>query len=344
MPPDSVVPVEISDPEHLVKDPLVSVLIATYNQESFLAQAINGVIEQCTSFSIELIIGDDCSVDLTREIALEYQLRYPAIIRILTYDVNVGPHKNFLSIYRAARGKYLALCDGDDFWCDSGKLQNQVEILERDQECTGVFHDCYRLNEKTGEKLKRIGGRCIDFKPNFESVIREKNIATASMLFRKISFDESENTKMLTVTQGDYMLALLVAKRGYWFYIPKVMSVYRIHDGGIWSSQTASNIVKNDIDFYETIMKDSQYSMARPVIYEKRRDAIRRLAIIRVSKGVLLASFLDFLSTIGPKKTQSVHCVDSFVYWKALLRQYIRIIGFEKPYVAIKRLIRSCCG
>jgi glycosyltransferase involved in cell wall biosynthesis len=117
---------EYSDEAELVKRPEVSVVMPTYNHERYLAEAIEGVVRQETSFPIELLIGEDCSTDGTREIALSYQKRFPEMIRVITSERNVGGQENFARLVAATRGKYIASCEGDDFWHRPDKLQRQI--------------------------------------------------------------------------------------------------------------------------------------------------------------------------------------------------------------------------
>ncbi len=130
--------------------PLVSVKMITYNHEPFIAQAIEGVLQQKTNFPFELVIGEDCSTDGTREIVFEYQKKHPDIIRVITSDSNVGMSKNGLRTTRGCQGKYLAYCEGDDFWQSPDKLQKQADYLEGHPECGLVFssYDVYHVKTK----------------------------------------------------------------------------------------------------------------------------------------------------------------------------------------------------
>ena len=122
-------------------EPLVSVKMITYNHAPYIAQAIEGVLQQKTNFPFELVIGEDCSTDGTREIVFEYQEKYPDIIRVITSDKNVGMKKNGYRTTKACRGKYVAFCEGDDYWHHPDKLQKQVDYLESHPECGMVFTD-----------------------------------------------------------------------------------------------------------------------------------------------------------------------------------------------------------
>lgn len=130
--------------------PLVSVKMITYNHAPYIARAIEGVLQQKTAFPFELVIGEDCSTDGTREIVFEYQKKHPDIIRVITSSKNVGMNKNGLRTTKAGTGKYIAFCEGDDYWHHPGKLQKQVDYLENHPECGLVYtnYDVYHVKSK----------------------------------------------------------------------------------------------------------------------------------------------------------------------------------------------------
>ena len=121
-----------------VKDPLVSVVMLTYNHEPYLAEAIEGVLRQDAAFPIELIIAEDCSTDRTREIALSYQKQYPQLIRVLYSARNVGIQQNFRRAVSAVRGVYIAFCEGDDWWHRPDKLARQMETFRENPQLAMV--------------------------------------------------------------------------------------------------------------------------------------------------------------------------------------------------------------
>lgn len=127
-----------------MKEPLVSVCMTAYNHAPYIARAIEGVLKQRTTFGVELIIGEDCSHDNTLAICREYAERYPERIRIVTAERNVGMRENYRRTALAAQGRYVAYCDGDDFWIDEEKLQRQVEVLENNPS-VGM---CYTRSER----------------------------------------------------------------------------------------------------------------------------------------------------------------------------------------------------
>ncbi len=173
---------EISDADKLVKNPMVTVTMITYNHEPFIAEAIEGVINQQTEYPFELIIGEDCSADRTREIVLDYQRRYPETIRVLTADKNVGARRNGLRTKARVRGEYRAPCEGDDYWHRHDKLQKQVEFLEGNP-CVALVHSAYRtVQTKTGQVRTRDHSDTITVTPHGEE------------LFRAVLTDEYERT------------------------------------------------------------------------------------------------------------------------------------------------------
>ena len=141
---------EISNKSSLVDIPLVSVLVITYNHENYIAQAIEGILGQTTSFPIELVIAEDCSTDRTREIVMNYQQNHPDIIRIITSDNNTGAKKNVQRALLYCRGKYLAFCEGDDYWHHPNKLQMQYDYLVKHPDCGLVSTDLDVYDQKRG--------------------------------------------------------------------------------------------------------------------------------------------------------------------------------------------------
>ena len=137
----------------MMDNPLVSVLMLTYNHKPYIAQAIEGVLQQKTEFPFELVIGEDCSTDGNREIVFEYQNKYPDIIRVITSEHNIGARKNEYRIMKASRGKYLGFCEGDDYWHHPQKLQKQVSYLEAHPDVGLVHSDVAYYDVVTGETI-----------------------------------------------------------------------------------------------------------------------------------------------------------------------------------------------
>jgi glycosyltransferase involved in cell wall biosynthesis len=132
--------------------PLVSICSTTYNLEKYIAEALDSWLAQVTTFPVEIVICDDCSKDKTVEIVNDYIEKYPGKIRLLTSDKNLGMMPNYIRSLYAATGKYIAICDGDDYWIDANKLQKQVDFLESNSDFIGCLTNSYVISEFTGEK------------------------------------------------------------------------------------------------------------------------------------------------------------------------------------------------
>ena len=137
----------------------VSINCTTYNQEMYIAEAIESFLMQKTTFSYEILIHDDASTDNTREIIKKYEEKYPDIIKPIyqsenkySKGVKVGYEYNF----KRARGKYIALCEGDDYWTDPYKLQKQVDYMEANPDCTLCMHSVDLINGKNQKKIGMV--------------------------------------------------------------------------------------------------------------------------------------------------------------------------------------------
>lgn len=237
-----------------ITKPLVSVLMITYNHEAYIKEAIEGTISQKTNFPIEIVIADDASKDSTPKIIENFANKYPNIIKPILRTKNLGPNTNWLDAYSKCSGKYIALCEGDDYWIDEYKLQKQVDFLEHQRNYIFTFHDTLILNENTNQKNLRIGDRKIDEIVDLKSLIIENNIATASIVFKNV-LDPSTFPKWFeSISKGDYALLILLAEKGAGILIPGVMSVYRVHGEGVWSGKQYAYHVKEAEKFYKHLI------------------------------------------------------------------------------------------
>lgn len=241
----------------MIKSPIVSVVMITYNQEKYIAAAIEGVLMQRCDFEVELIIADDNSPDSTKEVVESFK-NHPKYhwIKYFKHEVNKGMMGNFIWALDQCKGKYVALCEGDDYWTDPLKLQKQVDFLEGNADYSFTFHDAEILNQDTGYKRLRIGDRKIDNVVDLRSVIIENNIPTASILFRNILNFRDLPDWFFKTSKGDYALVIMFAEMGFGKYLPEAMSVYRVHDGGVWSGiKDRSYHIKENIKFYNFLLE-----------------------------------------------------------------------------------------
>ncbi|SHJ08902.1 Glycosyltransferase involved in cell wall bisynthesis [Hymenobacter daecheongensis DSM 21074] len=218
--------------------PKVSVCCLTYNHERFLRQAIESVLMQETDFEVEMVIGEDCSTDGTRAIVEEYQRRYPKQIKGLLPTKNLGVMPNLVETLKACTGEYIALLDGDDYWTDPQKLALQVQILDSRPDIALCIHDAESFSDDASYRGQLYSQEFPDVlsadRPvMYQQEVVEKGwgIPTASMLFRSSALQIPD--WFVGVYSGDYTMQLLVTQHGNIYYLPRVMSRYRVHAGGI---------------------------------------------------------------------------------------------------------------
>lgn len=248
----------------------VSVLMITYNHENFIREAIEGVLMQKTDFPIEIIIGEDCSTDNTRKIVLEYSEKYPDIIRPLLPENNLGMMKNFIETMQTATGKYIALCEGDDYWTDPYKLQKQVDFLEANEEYSVCYHDAIIVDKFN--RLLSISKLPDECKRDFTSdeLIFGAWILTLTICFRnKISICD----EMLNAENGDTFLTCILGLNGKGKYLGEIIkpAAYRNHVGGVWSSldekEKLQKRFKTYIYMYDFLVKEKGLSYAHNFIF-----------------------------------------------------------------------------
>ncbi len=226
--------------------PLVSVCCMAYNHEKFIKETIESILCQKTDFPFEIIVHDDASIDGTANVIKEYAEKYPDIIKPIIQSENQYSKGIWIFdtyIVPQIKGKYLALCEGDDYWCDQNKLQLQVEWMEAHLDYSLCGHNSIVLNYLTGEKeLFNDVFQDRDF--SFEEILAggEKGrtvFHTSSFLYR------ADNKKMplaFTVKGiGDYPRLLYLATIGKVHFLSQVMSTYRSNVPGSWTTKNKTD-------------------------------------------------------------------------------------------------------
>ena len=246
------------------QDILLSVCMVVYNQEQYVRDALDSVLMQKVNFPYEVIISDDCSTDFTPKILQEYAEAHPDIVKPIFGSNNVGYPNNQRRSLEAATGKYIALCDSDDYWTDPYKLQKQVDYMEAHPECAICFHNVMHIYDGTTAHRSLLVPLDFPSELTIEDVItRRWFLATNSEVFRReyVSFPDWYDS----VLHIDYVLNLIISQYGTLHYMPDVMSVYRHtlisvnaqHRDGEWGymlfhSQTMKTILEN---MYSTLDK-----------------------------------------------------------------------------------------
>lgn len=212
--------------------PLVSVRVLTYNHEKYIARCIEGILTQKVNFPFEVIIGEDCSTDRTGEIVLAYEKSYPDIIRVIASQ-HVGGTQNAIRVHQACVGKYIANCDGDDYWIDPLKLQKQIDYLTTHPGCSMCFHDALVIQEgKTGLPSYFCPADLPETTAIEDVLTRPSFIPWASMLVRSQVLASLPKWRA-NLLSGDVLNQLWCAHHGNLGYINEIMSVYRHHATGM---------------------------------------------------------------------------------------------------------------
>lgn len=209
----------------------------TYNHEKYIAQAIESVLMQKTDFDYELIIGEDCSTDNTRSICLHYKNKYPDKIRLLLPETNLGMMQNATNTLKACKGEYIAMLEGDDYWIDPYKLQKQIDFLERNPDFAICFTNAQIKRENNANAVDEVELTCIPL-PEEISTIKDllfRNYITTSTAVLRNKLTKELLVEFANYQLGDWVLFVLIAQYGKIKYINEITSIYRLHQGGIYS-------------------------------------------------------------------------------------------------------------
>jgi len=239
--------------------PLVSIVCFTYNHEEFINDALASFVMQQVNFTYEIIVHDDASTDNTPDIIREYTHSSPQLFKpIFQKENQASQEKGRVSriAYKAAKGKYIALCEGDDYWTDPLKLQKQVDFLEANPEFSLCFHDAIIVwDNKSNPPNYFCSSKQKDIS-FIEDIIKNWSIPTASMVFRREAILPALPW-LKNVYNGDLMLQMILADKGKIRYLDEVMSVYRKSTGNLSSTMDVNYIQKQVI---HTLSVFNEYS------------------------------------------------------------------------------------
>lgn len=297
--------------------PLVSICCITYNHENYIRECIEGFLIQKTTFAVEIIIHDDASTDGTANIIKEYKKKHPYLIFPIYQKENQYLKKQgsifARFVFPQACGKYIALCEGDDYWTDPMKLQKQVDFLERNPLISLVFHNAvvkYLNKEKNDHPF--VSQYSKEFFKG-EDVLKQWIIPTASMVFRNVLSDQIPEF-LIKATHGDLALQLYLSSFGDFALINQKMSVYRLSDSSITKSRFAGiehNLLHiNQLILIKEFFKGkhsklinkrlSKYYVSTGLQYfkkGKKKEGLKILFVaIKESPYMILLLFKDFLS------------------------------------------------
>ena len=221
------------------KQLLVSVAIITYNHAPFIRQALDSVLVQQTDFIFEIVIGEDRSMDGTREIVEDYWKKYPDRINIVTAENNVGANRNVIRTLKACKGKYIALLEGDDYWSDPMKLQKQIDFFEANPNYGLCFTDCILVDSqnkliKNGRVPEEIKNKKLDY---FDLLYYTPPTLTTMFRNSKLIIDEVEKTGKAY----DHILFYIASKKKEVHFISTIAGVHRLNSSSIYNPLTSVN-------------------------------------------------------------------------------------------------------
>ena len=316
--------------------PLVSICCITYNHGPYIRDALEGFLSQKVNFSIEILIHDDASSDETPEIIREYQARYPQVIKpILRTENQYSKGISNISVFNfpRTRGKYIAMCEGDDYWIDPGKLQAQVDYLEAHPDCALCIHSA-RIESVDGSRpLGRMRPYTQDRVISPEEIVdKTTGYPTASMVFPARIMKELPDY-YLDCPVGDIPMQLMMACQGYAYYMDRDMSVYRVGVASSWTN----------------LMKQGDYERKQRRYYEDMREMYQ--AFDRESGGrfhreaMRAADRIYFLTQVNTKHYDRVLSREYREFFRELDGRTRFFIRFEAMapglYRLLQRLVRG---
>lgn len=237
----------------------VSVCVVTYNQEQYITQCLQSLVDQETDFNFEVIVSDDSSTDRTPEIIKDFQNKYPDIIKPILHKKNMGAYKNFIFVHEQAKGKYIAHMDGDDYALPE-KLQKQANYLDENNCCNIVWSRMKILDQKSHYLYEDLlNNKIITKKFKQEDLLTIGSIAcnSAKMYRKKVAVNVNAENNYL-----DFYINVVQLKSGYAYIIGEFLGVYRSGVGVSTSSNIKNIFIKNLVELAEIFPDKKHYISA----------------------------------------------------------------------------------
>lgn len=257
--------------------PKVSACLITYNQENFIRECLEGAISQIGDFDYEIIIGDDCSSDNTKQICLEYSTKYPNLIKYTKRNDNLGMIGNWIATISECTGNYIALCEGDDYWTDPHKLQKQVDFLEAHPDYVLSFHKV-KILKPNGELAEDFITKVPEDYETQETLARLGNyIHTPSVVFRNVIKEFPPEFSLSPI--GDYFLYMLLVEHGKLHYFEDEMAVYRF-GVGLHSTHTQIKMAKANFKLFTLLLSCFNNSKINQILLGRQLNAFDNLEFL----------------------------------------------------------------
>lgn len=232
-----------------MKDYILTVYCLAFNHEKYIEKTLKGFVEQITEYPFKVVVHDDASTDSTRKIIQRYAEEYPDIIFPIYQDENQysqgkGIFENFIK--PCVEGKYIAICEGDDYWCDPNKLQKQISYMEQNPDCSLCVHNTEMIDENGKSKNVYFNKSSVEQDYSAEEIIE----CGGGGLFHTSSFVMRADIRLAQPREfkikgiGDYTQAMFMALNGAVHYFPDVMSKYRVGSINSWVKKNSSDVEK----------------------------------------------------------------------------------------------------
>lgn len=269
-----------------MRDIQVSICCLAYNHEPFIRECLDGFLMQKTNFTFEILIHDDASTDGTANIIREYEKKFPKIIKPIYQKTNQhsqGIKPTIKYQFPRAKGKYIALCEGDDYWTDPLKLQKQVDFLEANQDYNICFHAVKVLNQFKNCFEEDSITRNVLETTTVEDLAKGNYIHTPSVVFR----NDFIIPKWFHKTPiGDWTLYMINIKDRKIKKLEDVMAVYRVHGTSIWSNKTKDYRILNTIKAYKLVVKSNNINRCTKNELKIEIKNLRKQLTVKESKFV----------------------------------------------------------
>lgn len=248
----------------------VSVLVVTYNHARFVHQALEGVLAQQLPQPFEILVSEDCSTDDTRAIVKGYAERHPHLVRLLLSERNLRSNEVVARGLRAARGRYVALLDGDDFWTSDDKLRAQVALLDARPDVTICFHNVQVVDESSQSSGRLWNAPSQPKVSGLHELLRGNFIATSSVVYRRTAVAEVPGWYDGFFPVTDWPLHILYAREGRIGYLNRTLGAYRLHRDGLFSTLDEREKLAANADFYRRLRACSPPPLAAEVARGQR--------------------------------------------------------------------------
>ncbi len=263
------------------REPLLSIVCPTYNHEHFVAQTLDSFLAQQTTFPFEIVINDDCSTDGTTAIVADYARRYPNLIRPLFHEENQyqqGKHP-CPELFRLSRGKYIAFCEGDDYWTDPFKLQKQVDFLESHLDYVMTYHDAIAFNEKGVQGVQLVGKGQRD--ATGLELMKGRPISTLTTCWRNVLHDMPR--ELVGAPLNDLVWWALLGAHGKGKYLGDIApAAYRVHSGGVFSMRSDKKKLQMTLHTYSAL-GNYYFRIGNQALYEHCQVQVFGLALSAIS-------------------------------------------------------------